>query len=76
VIDNHVEISLLTTILTGKGKIHNCILKIFNIHIQTSDSPPHREVFKWLPIPKHIEEKLHHDYQATIEENGPTSEPS
>jgi hypothetical protein len=30
---------------------------------------PSWRVFKpRFPIPKHIEEKLHHDYQATIEE--------
>ena len=52
------------TVVDGPGYIHH-------EHI------PSWCVFKpHFPIPKHIEEKLHHDYQATIEENGPTSEPS
>ena len=52
------------TVVDGPGYIHHQ-------HI------PSWCVFKpHFPIPKHIEEKLHRDYQATIEEIGPTSEPS
>lgn len=52
------------TVVDGPGYIHHQ-------HI------PSWCVFKpYFPIPKHIEEKLHRDYQATIEEIGPTSEPS
>lgn len=52
------------TVVDGPGYIHH-------EHI------PSYCVFKpHFPLPKHIEEKLHRDYQATIEEIGPTSEPS